>query len=95
MFVSIFTDVLLWCANESFDLVSLDYNDHIRTLQPLAESSTAVATTGITDKNRDPDVQIAIKTESTMASGNKNSDITADLVNASELTSTPKIQKPV
>ena len=65
------------------------------TLQPLAESSTAVATTGITDENRDPDVQIAIQTESIMASGNKNSDITADLVNASELTSTSKIQKPV
>ena len=63
-------------------------------LQPLAGPSTAVATTGITNENCDPDVQIAIWTESTMASGNKNSDITADLVNASELTSTPKTQQP-
>jgi len=94
----IFIDVLLGSINESIDPVSLEYLDvHIsipETLQPLAGPATRS-----TDENSDSasfqvsDVQIGNLT----ASKNENSDepsMNLDPVNAAELVSTLKTQKP-
>jgi len=96
--VFILIDVLLGSTNESSDPVSLeDLDDQIstpETLQPLAGPATRS-----TDENLDPtsfqvsDVQIGTLT----ASGNENSNessMNLDPVNAAELVSTPKTQKP-
>ena len=102
MFCLYFIDVLLGNTNESTDPVSLeDPDDQIitpKTLQPLAGPATRS-----TDENLDPtsfqvsDVQIGTLTAPTTASGNENSDkpsMNLDSVNAAELVSTPKTQKP-